>query len=275
MYQKKTGIVGIIITIVILIILVIISNINLEKLSYIENVVSSIVMPIQNGLTYLKNKITGNTEFFDDITKLQQENDELKAKNAELEQNLREFEIIKSENTTLKEYLSLTEKYSDYETKAAYIISKDISNYSNVFVINVGEKDGIQANMTVISDKGLVGHVISVTSNTAKVQTIIDTASTVSAVISSSRDTIICKGTLEENKQNLLKASYIPTSANLVGGDKIETSGMGGIYPKGIVVGTIKEIQNTKNITNRYAYIEPAVDFDKVETVLVITNGTV
>lgn len=270
MYKKKTGIVGIIITIIVLIILVFISNMNVESLSHIENIVSSVVMPIQNGLTYLKNKITGNNTFFAEISKLQQENEELKKKNSELETSLRELEIVKSENATMKEYLELSEQYGNYTTKASYIISKDISNYSNVFVINVGSKDGIANNMTVISEKGLVGHVISVTDNTAKVQTIIDTASTVSATLSSSRDNIICKGTLEE--KGMLKASYIPTTANLVIGDTIETSGMGGIYPKGIKIGTVKKIQNTKNIVDRVAIVEPAVDFDKVETVLVITK---
>ena len=270
MYKKKTSIVGIIITIIILIALVFISNMNVENLSYIENVVSSVVMPVQNGLTYLKNKITGNQTFFADISKLKQENEELKKKNTELETTLREFEIIKSENATLKEYLDLTESYSNYTTKAAYIISKDISNYSNIFVINIGKKDGIEINMTVISEKGLVGHVISVTDNTAKVQTIIDTASTVSATLSTSRDNLVCKGTLEEARK--LKATYIPTNANLIAGDAIETSGMGGIYPKGIKIGTIESIINTDNIVNRTAIIKPAVDFDKVETVLVITK---
>jgi rod shape-determining protein MreC len=270
MNKKKTGIVGIIITIIILILLVFISNLNLESLSYIGNTVSTIVMPVQNGLTYLKNKITGNQTFFENISTLQQENEELKEKNAELEETLREFEIVKSENATLKEYLSLTEQYGDYETKAAYIINKDFSNYNNIIIINIGSNDGIEPNMTVISEKGLVGYVISTTETTSKVQTIIDTASTVSSTLSSSRDNILCKGTLEE--QGMLKASSIPTTANLVVGDTIETSGMGGIYPKGIKIGTIKSIKNTKNIVDRVAIVEPAVDFDKVETVLVITN---
>lgn len=229
MYKKKTSIVGIVITIIILILLVFISNMNVENLSHIENIFSSVVMPIQNGLTYLKNKITGNTTFFAEISKLQQENEELKQKNSELETSLREFEIVKSENTTLKEYLELSEQYANYETKAAYIISKDTSNYSKVFIINIGSDDGIKNNMTVISEKGLVGHVISVTKNTAKVQTIVDTASTVSSTLSSSRDNIICKGTIEE--AGMLKASYIPTTANIVQGDTIETSRNGRNIP--------------------------------------------
>lgn len=124
--------------------------------------------------------------------------------------------------------------------------------------------------MTVISDKGLVGHVISVTDDSAKVQTIIDTSNTVSCTISTTRDSIIAKGIIDSRKE--LKASFIPTDASILEGDMVETSGIGGVYPKGIHIGTIKQIINTKNITNRYAIIETAVDFSKLETVLVITN---
>lgn len=269
MNKKKNGKIGIIITIIIIILLVTISNTKINNLSFAENVVSSIIMPIQNALTYLKNKIGGNSSFFANIDELKKENEQLKTTNSELEQSLRELEIIKAENETLKEYLNLTEKYNTYTTIPAYIISKDISNYSNIFIINVGEKDGIKVNMTVIADKGLVGHVISVTENTAKVQTIISTSNTVSATLSTSRDNVLCRGTLEKNE---LKATYISTYATIAEGENVETSGMGGIYPKGIHIGTVKQIKNTKNITDRTAIVTPAVDFGKVETVLVITN---
>jgi len=269
MYKNKTGIAGIIITIIILILLVILTNINITKLSYIESAFSNIVMPIQTGITYLKNKVYGNNNFFADMKTLKEENKQLKEENSELEKSLRELEIIKAENTTLKEYVNLTDKYSAYTTVPAYIINKDISNYSDIFVINVGSQDGIKANMTVIADKGLVGHIISVTEHTAKVQTIIDGANTISATISTSKDSIICRGNLDDST---LKATYIPTEANLVQGDNIETSGLGGIYPKGIYIGTIDKIVNKKNITDRYAVIKPAVDFTKINSVLVITN---
>ena len=257
--KKKTGIIGIIITIIILIFLVVITNTDIAKMSYVENIVSTLVMPIQNGLTYLKGKLTGNDSFFQDINNLREENENLKKKNSELEQSLREYEIVKSENDTLKEYMNLKDKYKDYTTMPAYVINKDISNYSNTVVINVGEKDGIKENMTVIADEGLVGHVISVTDHTAKVQTIIDTATAVTSTISTTKDTIIVQGTLENSGE--LKATYIPTDATVLQGDNVETSGLGGIYPKGIHIGTIKEVYNTKNPTDRYATVETAVDF--------------
>ncbi len=271
MYKnKKTGIIGIIITIIILILVVILSNTDIQKVSYLENVLSSIVMPIQNGLTYLKNKIAGNDSFFKELESLKSENESLKQKNSELEQSLRELEIIKSENQTLKEYVNLKDKYPEYQSIPAYIINRDINNFTKTIIINVGEKDGIKPKMTVIADQGLVGYVISVTANTAKVQTIIDPSTSVSSIISTSREGIIVSGTLESN--NLLKATYIPTDATILEKDNIETSGLGGIYPKGIHIGIIKQVVNTQNSIDRYAYVETAVDFSKLETVLVITN---
>ena len=158
MYKKKAnnGLVGIIITIIILIVLVIFSNLKLEKWSYIVNTFSSLVMPIQNGLTYLKNKVSGNDTFFSNIKELKAENENLKNENSELEKKARELEIVKAENETLKEYVNLKDKYSEYTTLPAEVIQRDLSNYSKVIVINAGKKDGIDVNMTVISDKGLV-----------------------------------------------------------------------------------------------------------------------
>lgn len=271
MYKnKKGGLLGIVITIVVLILIVIFSN-REANTSFFENVANKLVMPIQNGLTYLKNRVSGNSTFFTDISNLKSENQDLKEKNSQLEQSLRELENIKTENETLKEYLGLTEKYGEYKTVPGYVIDKEISNYSKTIIINIGKNDGIEVNMTVIADEGLVGHVVSVTDNTAKVQTIVDTSTSISCLMSTNKDSIICKGTLSSNSE--LKAMYIPTDANLVQGDSVDTSGLGGIYPKGIHVGSIKKIVFTKNITDRYALVETAVDFDKLNTVLVVKKN--
>jgi len=268
--HKKSGIWGIIITVFILIILVILTNVESSKLYNIENVISKIISPVQSGITYLQNKISGNHAFFTDMTQLKQENQELKEKNSELEQQLRQLEVIKTENETLKQYVSLTEKYQSFKTIPAYVINKDITNYSKIIVINVGKDDGIKENMAVIADEGLVGNVISVTSNTAKVQTIIDSASSTSALTSSTRDTMVCKGTIDRTSS--LKATYISIDANIIEGDSVESSGMGGIYPKGIHIGKVTKVTEGKNKVDKSVEIQTAVNFDKLETLLVITN---
>lgn len=271
MYKnRKSGLLGIIITIIVLILIVIFSN-RESNTSFFENIANKLVMPVQNGLTYLKNKVSGNSTFFTDINNLKTENKELQEKNSQLEQSLRELENIKTENETLKEYLGLTEKYGEYKTVPGYVINRDISNYSKTIIINIGKDDGIEKNMTVIADEGLVGHVVSVTNNTAKVRTIIDTSSSISCLMSTNKDSIVCKGTLDSNSE--LKAMYISTDANLIQGDSVDTSGLGGIYPKGIHVGTIKKIISTQNITDRYAIVETAVNFNKLNTVLVVKNN--
>lgn len=266
--SKSTGVLGSVIVLVILILLIFLSNVDNSKLSYLENIGAKITNPVQKIVSDIKNKVKGNSTYFSNMETLQKENEELKKKNSELETSLRELEVVKAENQTLQEYMNLTEKYSDYNAIPAYVINKDVSNYNSNLVINVGKKDGIEENMTVIADKGLVGHVISVTDNTAKVQVIIDPACTVSCMISTTEESIICKGTLDNNQ--VIRASYIPTSAELIIGDSIQTSGIGGIYQRGIFIGTIKEIVTTNNATDRYAVIEPAVDFSKVNSVLVI-----
>lgn len=269
MYKnKRSGTLGTIITIVILVVLVVLTNINRDNLSFAESFATSIVMPIQNAFTMFKHKVTGNTEFFTNLDTLKNENEELKKRNNELETQVRELEILKAENAKLQEYANLTEKYQEYSTIAAYVIDRDVSNYSSNIVINVGSKQGVEKNMTVIADKGLVGHVISVTENTAKVQVIVDGASSVSSMISTSEESIICKGSIDNDKT--LKATYIDTSSELLVGDSVVTSGLGGIYPKGVTIGVIKQVVNTSNITDRYAIVETAVDFSKLYTVLVI-----
>ena len=251
--DRKGGIVGIIITIIILIMLVIFSNVNSEKITSIENVASTIVMPIENGLTYLKNKINNNDKFFQNVNELKTENESLKQKNSELEQQL-----------------NLAEKYGEYKTVPGTIISRDISNYSKTLVINIGSDNGIKEKMTVLADEGLVGYVISTTNKTAKIQTIVDSASATSCIASTTRDTMICKGTIEN--KSVLSASNIDTNARIIQGDSVETSGLGGIYLKGIHVGKIKKVNEGSNKTDSYATIETAVDFEKLENVLVITN---
>lgn len=268
--NKQSNILGGVITLILLIFLIFLTNVKTEKLNYIESVVHTIITPIQRVALDVKNKIQGNSAYFTDIKNLQEENAELKEKNSELETKLRELESIKADNATLQEYMNLTQKYADYNTVPAYVIDKDVSNYSSNLILNVGKKDGVDINMTVIADKGLVGHIISVTENTAKVQVIIDSACTVSCNISTTEESIICKGTLENNQ--ILKASYIPSGAELIQGDNVYTSGIGGIYSKGILIGTISEIITTNNSTDKYAKVKTAVDFATVDTVLVVKN---
>lgn len=268
--NRHVGLLGTIVTIIILILLILLTNVDVSKDSYWGSIASSITAPFQTAFTNIKNQITGNDKYFATMDELKKENEKLTKENKKLSEQLIEYNVVKLENETLKEKMNLTEKYANYSTIAADVINKDVSNYSSTLVLNVGEKDGVKKGMNVIADKGLVGYVISTTDTTANVQVIIDPASTVSCHISTTLESVICKGTLDNNQN--LRVTYIPTNTDLIIGDSVETSGVGGIYKAGIHIGTIKEIITTVNSTDRYAVVEAAVDFSKLDTVLVINN---
>lgn len=268
MKNNKSNAVGTIIAIILLLAVIIFSNIRTDRSYIITRAVSKIFMPVQNMFVYVKEKVSSHN--VEELSTLRDENNKLKEENAKLKEEERELEILKSENNTLKEYVNLKNKYGNYTTQPADVIERSYSNYDKIIVINQGSKSGLKVNMPVISESGLVGHIISVEENTAKVQTIIDTASTVSASISTIEQSILAKGTIADN--NTLKATSIPTDSTILQGDDVVTSGLGGIYPKGILIGTISEVVNTKNQTDRFANVKTATNFDTLSTVLVITE---
>lgn len=269
MNNSKTSVIGTVIAIIILVVLIVVSNIGTTSMTVMQNGISAFVIPVQNAFIFIKNKINSNEQEISEISSLKEENQNLREENSKLKEGERELEVLKSENNTLKDYLNLKNKYADYNTVPGYVVERTYSNYDKVVVINVGAKDGIDVNMPVISESGLVGHVISVSESSSKVQTIADTGSTVSATISTAQDSILIKGTVNNNGE--LKASSIPANATILQGDTVVTSGLGGIYPKGILIGTIKDIVNTKNQTDRYANVETATNFNTLQSVLVIT----
>ncbi|MBR2744702.1 MAG: rod shape-determining protein MreC [Clostridia bacterium] len=267
---NKGGKLGIIITAIILIVLVICTNLNRNIIDIIVNPFTKITMSIQGGFAYLGNKIKGNDEYFTSLDSMKKQYDDLKKENERLVSENQKLVALQAENKTLKEQIGISEKYPEWEVVPAYVIQKDFSNYSKIIVINVGKKDGVENDMTVVTDSGLVGYVVSAEDKSSKVQTIVDTASAVSCFISNSDKSMVTRGILDSNKK--IKGTYIDNDVVINEGDTIYTSGIGGIYPKNITVGKVKEIENTQNKTNRYVYVETAVDFDKISSVVVIKN---
>lgn len=271
MYKdNKNGKVGIVITVIVLIVLVIFSNLDRGIIDKITNPFTKITMSIQNGFIYLGNKISKNDEYFMSLDSIKKQYDDLKIENERLKEENQKLVVTQAENKTLREQVNVASKYEDFDVIPGYVIQKDYSNYSKIIVINLGKKDGVEENMTVVTDKGLVGYVVSVEDNSSKVQTIVDTASAVSCLISNSEKSLVARGLLDSAQK--IKGTYIDNDVVINEGDSIYTSGIGGIYPKNIIVGKIKEIVNTQNKTNRYVYIETGVNFEQLSNIVVIKN---
>lgn len=268
--KNKTGIIGVIITIIILIALIIFSNVKEEKFYLIETGISKVIIPIQNGLILLKNKIEKNDNFFIELNEIKNENKKLQEENNQLKQKINEIDVLRAENNNYKNYLKIAETYNDYELIPAYVINEDVFNYNYNIIINVGKNHGIDKDMAVVNKDGVVGHVISVTDTTAKVKTVVDTSCFISASINDINNSVVCNGLL--NNKEEIKAVFIEPEQTVVTGDIVQTNGLGGIYPKGLKIGTIKEIIDTKNITDRYIIIKPSVDFNNLNYLMVIKN---
>jgi len=179
----------------------------------------------------------------------------------------------KTELERLRELYTLDKRYADYPKIGAQIIGKDPSNWYKTFLINKGEKNGLKVNMIVLAGNGLVGHITEVGPNYAKVQTIISDNCNVSSKIMRTSDLCIVKGDLSlVSDKAFCRVDYIDDKANIVIGDEVITSHLGSMYPQGILIGTIKEIETDSSKLTRTAILEPAVDFKRLEEVLVLNQ---
>ena len=231
-----------------------------RNVSAIEGFLSGIITIPQNGFKYLENWFSGS-----DIDKLKEENSNLKVENEKLKNKMIDYEILASENKTLKEQARIRDSYLDYDVVIANVISESASNWEEVYIINKGSKDGIKPSMTVITTDGLVGYIESVTENTSKIISILDAGNAVSARSTRTRDSVICKGNIALTDEEKLKVTSIPIGVEFIEGDKFETSGMGGVYPKGIAIGEVESFENKMNPLENEAILRTYVDFNKLD----------
>lgn len=234
---------------------------------------SSFITPIQTGITVSINKTGDFFKSFGKASFYQEKSEQLQKQIDKLETTNNEAIRLKKENESLRELLKLEKHYSDKQAKVALVIAKDAGNWFNVFTINKGEKDNIVKNSAVFNEKGLIGRVENSTNNSANVVSIIDATHSVSGVVSRTGDLVQIDGDISLAKKGLCKMTVISDEADIMIGDSIETSGVGGIYPKGIMIGIVREFKNNEDGTGKYAIIAPYVDFQHIYEVLVINDS--
>lgn len=261
----------------ILVLLLIISIMIVDITSNRETVFKNFEIPVitalspaQKILSKIGFDIKDKLNTIPQIFYLKEENEALKQQVAELlqyKQNLLEYQ---RENTDLRNLLGLKDKNLQYDLEAAEVIARDTGNWFNVILIDKGEKQGLKKDMAVITNEGLVGSIISTTANTSKVMLITDERSSVSAMLQRTRDNGIVKGSIDTAPRGYLKMDFLSQDANLVKGDIVISSGLGGLVPKGIVIGEVVETEKESYELMQYAIVKPAVDFLKLERVFVI-----
>ena len=242
------------------------------RVSPVSNAINVLVTPIQKAATGIGNAVSGWTDHFTDYDRLKAENEQLKQDYAESQQKVRDLEKAEKENEQLRAALDMKERSRDFEFVSAEVIAKSNENWATSFTIDQGSLAGIAVDNCVVTVDGMVGFVSEVGTNWAIVTALTDTSMEASAIVSRTREVASAEGDFELMKQGLLKLSYLERDTQVLKGDTVETSGMGGLFPKGIVLGTIEEVQTESHGISKYALVKPAVDLTKVNHVLVIKS---
>lgn len=213
------------------------------------------------------NRTSGFFDFWGSIGSLREENKNLKNEVIDLKTKIAALGEAQRENDLLREQLAYT-RVSSFKTIPSFIVGRDSNNLLQYFVINRGEKDGVKVNMPVIFSRGLlVGRVVETYRSTAKVLLAVDSSSVIPAIVqNTSRPSGLIKG---EHGTGLLMET-IPQDKTLNKGDLVITSGLGGDFPKGLVIGQVEEVKNSDNQLFKEARVQPLVDFNKLEMVFVI-----
>jgi len=241
------------------------------QVTFIEDAVNSVLSPIQSFSVKASNSIIDFFERVFSSTDLDKENEQLKVQLAQYEIIENELNTLREENERLKGLLNYTDITQNYTYVTARVIGKSQGVWFSEFTVNAGRNDGVMENQAVVNSKGLVGRVSSVSANTCKVTSIIDSTSDVSVMVERTRDYGFARGILNVDEKEKLELYYLPSGYDLVPGDNILTSGIGGIFPKGIAIGTVTEVSRANEDTeDRNAIIQPAVDFLRLEEVMIV-----
>lgn len=230
-----------------------------------------IVVPFEEGISVVGSWLSGRSEELVQIRDLIARNEELERQVDELTIENTRLQQDRYELTNLRELYSLDAQYDEYEKTGARIIARDSGNWFHAFVINKGAMDGIAVDMNVMAGSGLVGRVVDVGPNWAKVKSIIADDSNVSAMVLSSADRMIVSGNLKLYASGVIEFTQLVDSENVVvEGDKVVTSDISDKYLPGILIGYINTISPDANNLTKSGHITPAVDFEHLEEVLVI-----
>ncbi len=230
-------------------------------------------VPIQRGLNYAGGWLREKTDNFASLQEAQDLNEELQAQVDQLITENSQLQQDRYELSELRALYELDESYEEYEKVAARIIGKDAGNWFSTFIIDKGAKDGIAVNMNVMAGSGLVGIVTKVGDNWAQVRSIIDDTSNVSATVLSTSDYCFVQGDLKLMNEGVIHITELRTEEGAISkGDKVLTSHISEKYQEGILIGYVDELVLDSNNLTYSGTLTPAVDFEHLHTVLVITD---
>ncbi len=270
-YKGRVIVVGVTIT---LVIIISVTEAGRANITQPENALGIIFKPFQGVISKVTNKISDKSDSLRNSSKNKKENEELNKEIINLKSQMRKQEkLIYSKDYLRKEYALM--ENTDYDLTRTEIIGKDPGNWFERFVVNKGKKDGIKKDDIIVKGseiekdvviEALAGRIVDVGNNWSKVSSITDVSNSVSFIISRTQDGGIAKGNLEGK----MTGQLFDMKSSVVRGDKVFTSGLGGIFPKDLYIGEVSKV--TKKSDNLLLDVEitPAVDFNKLRDVFIL-----
>ena len=239
----------------------------------LSNLANTLTSPFKSGVSAMLDWAEGVYGYVFQFSEMEQELSDLRRRVADLEEQARQGQEALAENAQLRELLNLQERRKDLEFESAKITARSTSNWESTLTISKGSAAGVEAGDCVITETGVLVGVVSETSLiSSTVATLIDTSIEVGGVVTRTYSAGILEGDFDLMNQGLLRLSYLPEGAGLVAGDEVLTSGLGGIYPAGLVVGRVQGVFNDAAGMSRYAIVDPSVELGGLIEVFVIKD---
>lgn len=238
----------------------------------LEGLLLRVTTPLQEGVSQVSTQFGELSQTARDLRDLRQRNEELEAQNASLLLENVRLREIEHEAALLRDFLNFSQANPSFEIQGAHVVGREVardpSNLQRYILLDVGQEEGITRNMPVITDRGLVGRISEVGDGWSRVLLIIDSSSSVNALSQSTR----ASGLVEGQADGSLEMRSIPQEDTVSVGDTVFTSGLGGNFPRQILIGQIVKVERKDYELYQTAIVQPTVDFDHLEAVLVITG---
>ncbi|MBR3640681.1 MAG: rod shape-determining protein MreC [Oscillibacter sp.] len=242
--------------------------------SPLVNLMNTVASPFRAAYSSVAERLEARRNHYEDVTALKEENEALKRQLAQMEETVRRAEADSEENAFLRALLGLREQrrdLTDFET--ATVTEHSVTNWTASLTLNKGTLHGVETGDCVIDGNGaLVGQISEAGLNWSTVLTLADTDTSIGARVFRSKDLAIASGDFSLMNEGLLRLDHLPAAAQLIVGDLVVTSGLGGFLPSDLVIGTVESVQADDSDTASYGVIRPAADFGALTEVCVIKS---
>ena len=241
--------------------------------SPLVDVTRTLTAPFRSAYTAVATWFNDKQDYYRSTKALEEENAALRQEIARMEEAIRQAELDSEENQRLRELLGLREQRRDLVWEAALVTEREVSNWTSSLSLNKGALHGVENGDCVIDETGaLVGVVQETGANWCTVLTIVDIDTSLGAQVFRTKDLALAVGNFSLMEKNRLRLEYLPVGAQLLRGDVVQTSGLRGFYPSGLVIGTVEEVQIDESGAASYAVLAPSADLDALTEVFIIKD---